>query len=115
VKRININNEINPKVKDIHQSKNSSEPIKDVDHNLFNDVSNYIFKYGTKLGEKGNRTINNKYIYHNNYRVLINLTFLKNNFGLLERLLNLPVCKRSELFRIAIEKILRHILNHKLP
>jgi len=96
-------------------SKNFSDPMNAVNHELVNDVYDYIFKYGTKLDEKGNRTINNKYIYPNNYRILINLTFFKNDSDLLERLLKLAVYKRSELFRIVIEKVVRHNLNHKVP
>lgn len=115
MKRIKKINEISLKVKEMSQDKNSSGPKDGVDHNLVNDIYDYILEYGTKSNEKGNLTINNNYIYPKNYRILINLTLFKNDFDLLKRMLKLSVCERSELFRIAIEKVIRHNLNLKVP
>ena len=92
----------------------SSTLNEDIDSDLINKVDDYIFKYGVKVNEKGERVLNNNYIYAHNYRILIRHSLFKHDLSLLKRLLKLPVCGKSELLRMVIEHIIDHNLKGKV-
>ncbi len=91
----------------------SNLPNEDDDRYLINDVDDYIYEYGVRVNEKGERIMNTECIYLHNYRILIKHSLFKHDMSLLKRLSKLPVCGRSELLRMVIEAIVSHNLKNK--
>lgn len=81
-----------------------------IDYDLISDLDDYIFEHGVKVREKGIRVINSDYLCPRDYGIMIKTSFFKHNMSLLNRLRKLPICGRSDLFRIVVEDILEYIL-----